>query len=211
MSLLLQRGEPRPLPALSGQELLVDTRDPSRCMVKGVMFLSRERFLREELGAAAVRALLGKLSSQTRSYAAMPLAGSWCEFASLVEYDRAIYEEFHGQYPHILALVGAASAEYGIGKIYRALDDVELVGFLQGIARFHEQYQRYGRVSFTRTSRGGQMAYHDYPCYSPVFCASGFGFFLEAILRHGGKEPRVTEPQCHCRGDRVCLYELEWS
>jgi hypothetical protein len=211
MSLLLQRGEPRPIPLLSGHEVLVDARDPARCMVKGVMFVSRERFLRDQFGAAAFQDLLGRLSPRTRSYAAMPLAGTWCEFASLVEFDRATYERFHRSHPHVLSLMGAASAEYGIGKIYRALDDARLITFLEGIARFHEQYQKYGRVTFTRTGKGGRMAYHDYPCYSPVFCASAFGFFLEAILRHGGKEPGVTEPQCHCRGDKVCLYELEWT
>src|SRR5262245_53850975 len=171
MSLLLQRGAPRPIPSLTGKEILVDPQNPGACMVKGVMFVSRERFLKENFGNAGFQDVLARLGPRTRSYAAMPLAVSWCEFASLVEYDRAIHQQFSSRYPHILALVGAASAEYGIGKIYRALDDKELVGFLEGIARFHEQYQNYGRVTFTRTPGGGEMAYHDYPCYSPVFCA----------------------------------------
>jgi len=55
------------------------------------------------------------------------------------------------------------------------------------------------------------MACYDNPCYSPLYCASAVGFFWEALLRHGARQARVEESKCHCRGDRVCLYELEWS
>ena len=55
-----------------------------------------------------------------------------------------------------------------------------------------------------------RMRYLGYPCYSRYFCASGNGFFLEAILRHGGKHPDVHEVRCHCWGDGVCEYEMTW-
>ena len=64
---------------------------------------------------------------------------------------------------------------------------------------------------FAKTPTGAQLSHLDYPCYSPVFCASATGFFIEAILRHGGKDPSVIEAQCHCRGDRVCRFDLHWT
>ena len=87
--------------------------------------------------------------------------------------------------PNILALAGAASAEYGIGKVYKALDSAELMKFLENEATFHSQFQKFGNVEFQQTPRGGRMIYTSYPVYSPVYCASAVGFFLEAILRHG--------------------------
>ncbi len=54
------------------------------------------------------------------------------------------------------------------------------------------------------------MVYSEYPCYSPIFCASGTGFFLEAIYRHGGTEPTVVETKCQTLGDRTCTYDMTW-
>jgi hypothetical protein len=90
------------------------------------------------------------------------------------------------------------------------LDNKELLKFLEGIAAFHEQYQKFGKVVFTKTDHGAQMTYTDYLCYSPVFCSSAVGFFLESVLRHGGIDPKVVETKCHCRGDSMCLYDLRW-
>lgn len=212
MSLLLERpGPPGPLPALEGEEVLVDRARPEICKVKGAMFAGRKRFLKEQFGDAAFDAVLARLAPRTRPYASTPLSVRWCEFEALIEYDRAIHAQFSTRYPHILALVGAASAEFGIGTVYKHLDDAELARFLEGIARWHDQYLKFGRVEFTKTATGAQLAHFDYPCFSPIFCATAVGFFIEAILRHGGREPEVVETQCHCRGDAVCRFDLRWS
>jgi predicted hydrocarbon binding protein len=54
------------------------------------------------------------------------------------------------------------------------------------------------------------MVYSDYPCYSPVYCASAVGFFMESILRHGGTEPNVVETKCQTLGDATCTFEMTW-
>ena len=58
---------------------------------------------------------------------------------------------------------------------------------------------------------GGKMVYTEYPCYSPIYCASGAGYFLEAILRHGGSDPSVVETKCQTLGDSSCTYEMTWK
>ena len=108
------------------------------------------------------------------------------------------------------SIAPAASAELGIGKVYRSLDTNELTKFLETNALFHAQYQKFGRVKFEKTSGGAKMIYTAYPCYSPMYCASAFGYFLESILRHGGSEPKVMEPRCQCRGDASCTFEMVW-
>ncbi len=212
MSLLFERGSSLSSPPdLSGREVLDDPKQPGKCMVKGVMLVGRQKFLREQFGERELQAVLERLSPGTQKFAATPLSGSWIPFSALMEYDKAIYEHFKARHPNILALVGAASAEYGIGTVYRVLDNKELTKFLEGIVHFHEQYQRFGRVTYTKTPTGGVMEYFDYPCFSRVFCESALGFFQEAVLRHGGKEPKVVETKCHCRGDSVCRYEMTWK
>ena len=196
-------------PRLDGKEVLVGP-DPSVCRVKGVMFGGRKQFLLDTAGEAGFTDLTAGLTPRTRGYVRTPLASSWCEFESLIELDRAIHETLKGRYPHVLALIGAASAELGIGRIYRSLDSTELVKFFESNAAFHDQYQKFGTVRFEKTASGGRMIYSGYPCYSPIFCASAFGYFLESILRHGGSEPSVTESRCQCHGDATCTFEMKW-
>jgi predicted hydrocarbon binding protein len=209
MSLLAQQNLPTPAPKLEGKEVLVGP-DPAVARVKGVMFGGRRQFLLDTLGTEAFNAFLEKLSPRTRGYTRTPLASSWCEFESLIELDRAIYNELKAKHPNVLALIGAASAELGIGRIYRSLDSEELVKFFEDTALFHDQYQKFGTVHFEKTAAGGRMIYASYPVHSPIFCASAIGYFMESMLRHGAEEPKVVETKCQCHGDRTCTFELTW-
>jgi len=174
------------------------------------MFGGRRQFLLDTLGAAELNTFAEKLPPRTRGYTRTPLASSWCEFESLIELDRAIHEELKGKYPNVLALIGAASAELGIGRIYRSLDSDELVKFLENNAVFHDKYQKFGTMHFEKTPSGGRVVYANYPVYSPVFCASAVGYFMESMLRHGARDPKVVETRCQCHGDKTCTFELTW-
>ena len=209
MSLLMQRkGPAAPLPRLEGKEVLVGP-NPELAKVKGVMFGGRKQLL-ETAGPEVVAAIIARLSPATASYTKVPLASSWCEFSSLIELDRTIYETLKQKHPNILALIGAASAELGIGRVYKSLDSTELVKFLENQALFHSQFQKFGNVRFEKTPNGGRMICSDYPVYSPIYCASGVGFYLESVLRHGGTEPSVVETKCQTLGDAHCAFEMNW-
>lgn len=210
MSLLSQRKGSGPLPRLTGNEVLVAP-DPSQSKLKGVIFAGRKQFLMDTAGQAGFDGLLASLSEQAANALRTPLASSWYDFGTLIEIDRAILGAFSSKQPNILALAGAASAELGVGKVYRSLDSEELVKFLESQVAFHKQFQKFGSVRFEKTDRGGRMIYADYPVYSPVYCATAIGFFLEAILRHGGKNPEVRETTCQTLGDAVCTLEMTWS
>jgi len=209
MSLLLQKKIATPAPRLEGKEMLVG-HDPALSKVKGVMFGGRKQFLTEVLGESEFAAFLEKLTPRTRGFVKTPLASSWVEFESLIELDKAIHHELKVKYPNVLALIGAASAELGIGRIYRSLDTDSLLAFLENNAQFHDQYQKFGTVRFEKTATGARMIYSNYPCYSPVFCASAIGYFMESILRHGGTDPKVAETKCQCHGEKTCTFEMAW-
>jgi predicted hydrocarbon binding protein len=209
MSLLANQKLAIPPPKLEGKEVLTGP-DPSIAKVKGVMFGGRRQFLIDALGTEGFNAFVEKLSPRTRGYARTPLASSWCEFESLIELDRAIHNQLKATHPNVLALIGAASAELGIGRVYRSLDSEELTKFLEDNALFHDQYQKFGSMHFEKTPNGGRVIYASYPVYSPVYCASAVGYFMESMLRHGAKDPKVVETKCHCHGDKTCTFELTW-
>lgn len=184
--------------------------NPEMAKVKGVMFSGRKQFLTEVAGEEAFAAVTAKVAPATAALVKTPLASIWCDFAALIELDRAIYDVLHKRYPNILALIGAASAELGIGRVYKSLDSAELVKFMENQALFHSQFQKFGSVAFEKTPSGGKMVCSGYPVYSPIYCASAVGFYLESILRHGGDDPTVVETKCHTLGDTTCTYEMTW-
>jgi predicted hydrocarbon binding protein len=194
---------------MEGKEVLVGAK-PEIAKVKGVMFGARKQFLIETLGEQGFYDMLLRLSPRTMGYTRTPLASSWCEFESLIELDRTIHDTQKAKMPNVLALIGAASAELGIGRVYKSLDTAELTKFLESNALFHSQYQKFGTVKFEKTPAGGRMVYSDYPCYSPIYCSSAIGFFMESIYRHGGTEPSVIETKCQTLGDPTCTYEMTW-
>ena len=210
MSLLAQRKTAGPTPRLDGKEVLVGP-NPEMAKVKGVIFAARKQFLLDLAGEEGLKAVAARLSPRTAGYVKTPLASSWCEFASLIELDRATYETFKAKHPNVLALAGAASAEHGIGKVYKALDTAELEKFMASEALFHSQFQKFGEVRFEKTTSGGRMIYSAYPVYSPIYCASAIGFFMESILRHGGTDPVVNETRCQCHGQPTCTFEMTWK
>lgn len=211
MSLLLEKmGNSGPLPRLDGREVLIGP-DPSACKVKGVMFSGRKHMLLDIVGPETFNLVVEKTSAKTRPHIKTPLASAWVDFDALINLDKTIHESLKDRFPNVLALIGAASAELGIGKLYKALDSDELVKFLGDTALFHDQYQKFGRVRFEKTPNGGRMIYTDYPCFSPIFCASAVGYFLESMLRHGANEPAVTETKCQTRGDKSCTYDMTWK
>jgi hypothetical protein len=197
-------------PRLDGKEVLVGP-NPEVAKVKGVMFGGRKQFLTDNLGVQGFNDLVARLSPRTASYTKVPLASSWCEFESLIELDRATHDALKAKYPNVLALIGAASAELGIGKVYKSLDNSELTKFLESQALFHSQYQKFGRVRFEKMLSGGRMICSDYPVYSPIYCGSAIGFYLESILRHGGNDPTVVETKCQTLGDPSCVFEMHWK
>jgi hypothetical protein len=210
VSLLAERKSSGPVPRLDGKQVLTGP-NPEIAKIKGVVLASRKQFITSMFGEEGFNAIVAKVSPRTAGQLRTPMASAWYDFATLIEVDRAMYDAFHLKHPNVLALAGAASAEYGIGKVYKALDSEELVKFLENEAMFHSQFQRFGNVEFQQTPRGGRMIYTNYPVYSPVYCASAVGFFMEAILRHGGHDPAVTEPRCQCHGQPSCTFELTWK
>src|SRR5438067_6400155 len=169
MSILQQKkGTAAPLPRLEGKEVLIGPK-PDVAKVKGVMFGARKQFLLETLGKQGFYDMLLRLPPRTMNYTRTPLASSWCEFESLIELDRTIHETLKAKMPNVLALIGAASAELGIGRVYKSLDTAELLKFLDNNALFHSQYQKFGNARFEKTANGAKMTYTDYPCYSPIY------------------------------------------
>lgn len=203
--LLMQMGGPKHPVSLDGAELLTDD------SVRGTMFSARKEIITQIFGDRTFYAIMAKLSPASLKIALSPAAESWYSFRMLVEYDRATHETLSPQCPYVLPLLGAASAELGMLRVFRKLNREQLAEYLDQVEPFLSTFQKFGHAEVEQEHGHAFVRYTDYPCYSPIYCASAIGYFLEAVMRHGGRDADVLHPRCFTRGDSVCEYELTWS
>ena len=78
--------------------------------------------------------------------------------------------------------------------------------------RLHDRFQNFGHAEYEKTGeRAGRIRLTDYYEYSPVFCASGMGYYEGALTLMKVPGPvKVFESLCQCAGDPACLYEFSW-
>lgn len=135
----------------------------------------------------------------------------WYDFADLIAVDRAIAEVYGQSNPAILREVGAHSARLNFGGVYKVYRRESIHEFLETGARFHSQMMDFGEAAYVKTgTSSAQMIHSDYSSYSPLFCESGLGFYLEAVRLHGARDVQGNETFCQCRGDKSCTFDLRW-
>jgi predicted hydrocarbon binding protein len=136
------------------------------------------------------------------------LSSSWYPFEDLVALDKNLWERYHREMPDILQEFGRHSAKKNL-TVISVMTPHE---FFRNSVKLHDRFQDFGKAEYEQTGEtSGKMVYLGYPCYSPVFCESALGFFEQCLILFGAKSPKVTETQCHCRGDASCTYSMSWK
>lgn len=178
------------------------------------MLRSHLDWVRETQPPGALEELLARLPDEIRSgLSGAVLATSWYPFRWLVELDRAIARRFEpSDEAAVLRDLGRYSARENLSTTYKVFDRRNNHEFFENSTLLHRQFQDFGTLEYERTGeRSGRMSYHDYPCYSPVFCASGRGYFEQCLVSHGATSVQVEEIKCQCRGDDGCVFEMRWE
>ena len=192
----------RAVPRLEGKEVLVGP-NPDTAKVKGVMFGGRKQFLTEIArrdGFAAIIAQAHAAHGQLHEDAA------GLELVRVRVADRARsrhLRDAEAKYPNILALIGAASAELGIGKRLQVARQRGAGEVPREPGALPQPVPEVRQRQFEQDAERRTDDLHDYPVYSPIYCASAVGFYLESILRHGGTDPTVVETKCQTLGDQT--------
>jgi uncharacterized protein (TIGR02265 family) len=140
------------------------------------------------------------------------LATDWFLLSHLVATDRAIATAAGGAADEVFRELGRQSAVRNLGGVYKTFLADEPHRFFEQMAVLHARFQNFGRSRYQKTSpRSGRIRAEDYPEYSPVFCASGTGYYEGALKMMRVPGPlQVTESSCQCAGDPACVFELAW-
>jgi uncharacterized protein (TIGR02265 family) len=184
----------------------------SPATVKGTMLAAHLEWAREKFGdlAAALGPSLGPEASAFLER--QSLAMDWVPFSVLVEIDKAIASRVGGDAVATFLELGRHSAEKNLSGAYKTFVSAEPHRFFEKSSLLHDRFQSFGNAVYKRTGdRSGRMAMEGYHVHAPSYCATGRGYFEEALrLMHAPGPVVVTEVACRCRGDASCVFEMSW-
>lgn len=178
--------------------------------VKGSMIRSRFDWLKDTHADIDRRTIVESLPEPTRARLLRGiLASDWYDFSDLIAVDNAFFARFGAESPDVLKEFGRYSAKMNVSSMVNAMTIHE---FFRNSVKLHDRFQDFGEAEYEQSGeKGGRMIYRKYPCYSVVFCESAFGFFEQCVTTFGGKNVKVTETTCQCRGDAACTFSMTWS
>jgi hypothetical protein len=173
---------------------------------------SRLGFVRDNKGAAGLESVLARLPAADRALLDNLLPSSWYAFEINERLDQAIAREM-GQGDAIFTVLGERSAADNLAASHRAfVDGQDPHGLLRHAASIHQAYYDTGHRTYERTGeRSALLVTHDCASFSRPECLTNMGWHRKAIEVCGGRNPRVSDPQCRARGDAVCAYVCEWD
>jgi hypothetical protein len=132
-----------------------------------------------------------------------------CEFAALIAADLAIAKEFGHDPLAVAQELGRFSAISLRERGSKWLNGKALHDYFAGSAATFATHQTFGVADYERTGEQAGRFTLQLRCYSPVYCASMLGYFLER-LRFREEAASVEETECVCGSDERCVFEISW-
>jgi hypothetical protein len=179
--------------------------------VKATMLAAHLDWLQHHSGVAKA-ALSGLSPIATALVQSSLLATDWIPFARLIEIDKAIAATAGGSPAYVYRCLGRHSAMLNLKGAYKSFVRDEPHRFFEQCALLHRRFQDFGTSRYERTGlQSGRLILEEYPEYSPVFCASGVGYYLAAVEVMGAPgHVEGTESLCQCNGDPSCVFDVSW-
>jgi len=188
-------------------------RSPNAEAVKGTMLHAHLLWARERLDPAGLERVRDQVSTAYRDYVERPpLATDWVPLEALLQYDVAIAAVAGGVPDEVYRALGRHSATTNLRGVYKAFAAEEPHRFFEQQALLHRRFQNFGTAHYERAGlQAGRLRIEGYEHPSPVFCASGRGYFEGVLEMMRVPGPiQCTEVLCQCQGDPQCLFDLSW-
>lgn len=180
--------------------------------IRGELLLARFAFVREVHGSEALRTLLAVLPPEDQRRLEGVSGQLWYPFRLLNDFDRAIGAKLAPGDPRIFERLGAASARQRTMALEDVAALVSVHGFLTRTAEEHRRFHSFGRAEYRRIGfEHGEISYSEYPEPDVVYCQGGLGYLRAAVEMLAGSPVAAAERECQCRGDRSCVFTLQWT
>ncbi len=180
--------------------------------IKGSMMSAHLRWVKEQRSPVEQEQFWNALPRDVHQrLSGMILPVNWYDFADLIAVDRVIVDRFGLGSPTLLREVGAYSARLNLSGVYKKFTRSSVHAFLENGARLHGNFQDFGSVQYVKTGiTSGNMIHTLYSSYSPLYCESAIGYYLQAVTMHDVQDVVAVETRCQCRGDQSCTFVIRW-
>jgi uncharacterized protein (TIGR02265 family) len=186
----------------------------ARGNVKGSVLQSRIGFVRRHRGDECVARVLERLpEAELAVLTGLILPFAWYPFQTNEQLDWAIAQEM-GRGDTIFRELGAASADDNLTSASQLhyIREHNPHALLKQATGIYGVYYDTGRRDYERVSdTRAVLRTHESLSFSVADCATVVGWHVRAIEMCGGRNVRVTEPQCRALGGECCEYVCEWE
>jgi hypothetical protein len=182
--------------------------------IKGVVLVSRKRFVVERFGADALARIVASLSAEDREILdGILLPAGWYSAETAARFDAAIVAVMGGVSERALWELGRASAEENLEKFQASfIRNKTPLGFLAQTPAIYRLYYGTGRREFVPSGpNAGAIVTHDAEGATIADCLTIMGWHERALEMVGARAIKITHPVCRARGGPHCRYEVSWS
>jgi hypothetical protein len=182
---------------------------------KGTIFIASQMFTTQAFGPDAVEHCLEQLEPDERTLLRGISAVGWYPVEPVLHYHHALERMYgHGGQDYaVCERLGQFSAEWaikGILKVFIRFKSPQFLMEKNGAVwgRYHDS-GRWEVESSDPNHITGRL--HDFAVRDEAFCARLRGWIRGAVKMTGGRNPRVVEPTCRCRGASYCEFVIDWQ
>jgi uncharacterized protein (TIGR02265 family) len=187
--------------------------DPVEPSVKAVMLQAHLAWATRNLTAQVWNRMVASLGGEARGCVDRAiLATEWVPLRVLLEIDRAVAAAAGRPVEDTYRALGHHSAVSNLKGVYKNFVVDEPHRFFEQTALLHRRFQNFGESRYEKAGdRSGRLRLSGYKDPSPIFCASGLGYYQGALEMLKVPGPiACREVQCQCSGDPACVFELSW-
>ena len=161
----------------------------------------------------AWKKVLKKLDERDRKNLDTLLIGKWYLFDTYVNMLKIIDRLYGKGDMGLTREMGKFSAEHGLKRIYRFFYKVGSPNFIISRAvKIWGSYYDAGRLEIVKNKKGDLvLQIHDWPEPNRHHCKRVEGWIERSIEMSGGKNVKIREPKCRCKGYKFCEYKGKWD
>jgi len=181
--------------------------------IKGVALINRLDLLKSHFGQEAYNQVMEELDEETRDKLQNLLFSSWYDAEIFKKLNQAIAKVMGARQPSISQKIGELTAEASLKGVYSSkLKESDVKKTLDRVTSLYRAFHDSGELELEpKEGNNTIMRVKGYPLPHREFCENLTGWGRRLIELAGGKNVKIVETSCVCKGDKHCEWAASWD
>jgi hypothetical protein len=181
---------------------------------KGMVLMSRISVIKENYGEDGLKAVLDRMKPEHRKFLENIIASSWYDGEIFKDFNLALKKALSQKDPDVMDHVGAFTAESSLKGIYSSqLKAGDVRSTLLRAPSLWKMFHDTGEltVDLDKERNHAILRIAGYALPHEENCANLIGWGRRMVELSGGKNVRISEDKCVCKGDDLCEMSFDWD